>query len=94
MGSVTPTDARPITCNLASTLNSIHKNHNIPSDKGAHSLLMKRQIPTKAYDCLLEQHDIADSFPDVPSTSTADDRFSVLIRHSYSIHIICLAELS
>ena len=29
------------------SMNSIHKNHNYPSDKGAYSLMTKRQIPTK-----------------------------------------------
>ena len=43
---VTPTDARPV--NRSVTLNSIHKNHNNPSDKVVHSLLIKIQVSTKA----------------------------------------------
>ena len=43
---VTPADEMPIKWPV--TLNSIHQNHNIPSDKGTHSLMIKSQIPTEA----------------------------------------------
>ena len=42
---VTPTDTRPVDRPI--TLNFIHENHNNPSDKGAHFLMIKRQISLK-----------------------------------------------
>ena len=45
MPLVAHTDVKPVNWHV--TLNNIYKNHNNSSDKGAHSLMIKRQIPTK-----------------------------------------------
>ena len=42
---VMPADAKPIF--YSDILNSIHKNYNIPSDNGTHSITVKSQTTTK-----------------------------------------------